>query len=177
MTGRINAFRAAVITAIKAKVPLAKSVDPQFGRFDLDELERNSIRAPAIRIAVLTGKVPATASGQSEAALQCAAFVVTDGKDRDEAGWTIAEAIATLMHSGQMWGLTRLGTPERVSIQPVVSASIRDRGVAIIAVEWSQPLRALGSNLFDEDGVLLRELYINDDEIELPTAGGADGEE
>jgi hypothetical protein len=172
MTGRINTFRNAVIAAIRATLPAARTIEPQFGRFDLDELGRTSFKAPAIRVAVLMGKVPATPSGQNEASLQCAAFVVTDGKDRDEAGWDMAEAIATLLHSGQMWGLTKLSAPDRVSIQPVVSASIRDRGVAIIAVEWSQAVRNLGANLFDEQGVLLEELYVNGEEIELP--GGTD---
>ena len=154
MTGRINTFRTAVIERIKTMMPAAKTVEAQFGRFDLDELERTMLRCPAVRVA----------------ALQCAAFIVTDGKDRDEAGWTMAEAIATLMQSGQLWGLTRLGAPDKVKIQPVVSASIRDRGVAIIAIEWSQTVRSLGENIFDEAGVLLEELYVND----VRVIGGVD---
>ena len=161
MTGRINTFRTAVINRFKTMMPAAKTVEAQFGRFDLDELERTMLRCPAVRVAALLGKVSPAASGQGEAELQCAAFIVTEGKDRDETGWTMAEAIATLMHSGQLWGLTRLGAPDKVKIQPVVSASIRDRGVAIIAVEWSQTLRSLGENIFDEAGVLLEELYVN----------------
>lgn len=172
MTGRINTFRSAVIADIKAILPALRTIEPQFGRFDLDELERTSLRCPAVRVAVLHAKLADQASGQSEAALQCAAFVVTEGKDRDEQGWTIAEAIATRLHSGQRWGLNRIGDPVKPVIQPVVSASIRDRGVAIIAVEWSQTLRGLGENVFDDAGVALAELYVNGEEIDLPVAGG-----
>lgn len=172
MTGRINTFRNAVIADIKIILPAA-TVEPQFGRFNLDELERTSIRCPAVRVAVLLGKLVDQATGQSEVALQCAAFIVTDGKGRDEQGWTMAEAIATRLHSGQMWGLFRIGTPEKPGIQPVVSASIKDRGVAIMAVEWTQTIKRLGENIFDEAGVALTELYVNGEEIDLPEPGGA----
>lgn len=171
MTGRINAFRNAVIAEIKVILPAA-TVEPQFGRFNLDELERTSIRCPAVRVAALLGKLFDQAVGQCEVSLQCAAFIITDGKGRDEQGWTMAEAIATRLHSGQLWGLTRVGAPEKPAIQPVVSASIKDRGVAIMAVEWSQTVRRLGENIFDEAGVALTELYVNGEEIELPAPGG-----
>ncbi|TAA54820.1 hypothetical protein [Shinella sp. JR1-6] len=171
MTGRINAFRAAVMADIKIILPQLQTIEPQFGRFNLDELERTSLRCPAVRVAVLNGKLTDNASGQSDASLQCAAFIVTDGKARDEQGWTLAEAIATLLHSAQRWTLNHIGAPEKPSIQPVVSASIKDRGVAIIAVEWTQAIRRLGENIFDEAGVALTELYVNGDEIELPAPG------
>lgn len=171
MTGRINTFRNAVIADIKAILPAA-TVEAQFGRFNLDELERTSIRCPAVRIAVLLGKLIDHASGESEVALQCAAFIVTDGKGRDEQGWTMAEAISTRLHSGQLWGLVRIGAPEKPAIQPVVSASIKDRGVAIMAVEWSQTVRRLGENIFDQAGVALSELYVTGEEIGLQTPGG-----
>lgn len=176
MTGRINAFRTAVVAVLKATVPDVVSVEPQFGRFNLDELERTSIKCPTIRVAVLTAKVPPAASGQQTGALSCAAFIVTDGKDRDEKAWLLAEAVATKLHAGQMWGLIKLSTPEKPSIQPVISASVKDRGVVIIAVEWNQDIRQLGENLFDAQGRLLEELWVNGEEIELPTAGGDDGQ-
>lgn len=174
MTGRINAFRTAVVASLKATVPGVVSVEPQFGRFNLDELERNSIKCPTIRVAVLTAKVPSAASGQQTGALSCAAFVVVDGAGRDEKAWLLAEAVATKLHAGQMWGLVKLTPPDKPSIQPVISASIKDRGTVIIAVEWNQDIRQLGENLFDEQGRLLEELWVNDEQIELPTAGGDD---
>lgn len=168
---RINTFRSAVVGKIQAALPKA-TVENQFGRFNLDELETNSIRCPAVRVSVLSAKVAAMASGQAEAPLTCAAFVVTDGKGRDEAGWAMAEAIAVLAHAGQMWGLVKLGAPTAVTITPIVSAEIRQRGTSIIAVEWRQELRQLGEGIFDADGSVIEGLYINGDEIELPYQEG-----
>lgn len=175
MTSRINALRSAVVDKIKAILPAA-NVERQFGRFNLDELEHVSIRCPAVRVAVLTAKVSPSPSGESEAPLQCAAFVVTDGRDRDEAAWTIGEAIAVQLHAGQMWGMTRLGGPTGVSITPVISAEIKRRGISIIAVEWRQELRRLGEGIFGADGCVIEELYINGEPVELPEDGGDDGQ-
>lgn len=177
MTGRIETFRTAVINRIKVIAPALKTAEPQFGRFDLDELERTSLRCPAVRLSILKAPLKAEHNSQITAELHCVAFVITDGKDKDQAGWAIAEAIASELHPGQLWGLVKLGGPERAEIQPVVSGQLRDRGVSIIAVEWQQSLRHLGLDIFDETGVLLSELYVNGEEIALPSvADGGAGE-
>lgn len=173
MTGRINAYRTAVVDNIKMILPAAR-VEAQSGRFNLEELERTSIRCPAVRVAVLSGKPSSVPSGQSEVRMQCAVFVVTDGKDRIDAAWTMAEAIAVKAHSSQLWGLTRLGPPAGVAITPIVSASIKDRGIEIVAVEWSQELRALGEEIFDADGYVIEELYVNGEVVDLPEPEGGD---
>lgn len=171
MTGRIEAFRNAVVARIKTIAPELRSVDAQFGRFNLDELERNIIRGPAVRVSILKAPLSGDAGGSLSAMLECAAFVVTEGKDRDDMAWTLAEAIATQLHSGQLWGLTRLGAPTKAVIEPVVSGALKDRGVAVMAVLWSQELRTLGENIFDDAGILLQELYVNGEEIELGEVG------
>lgn len=167
---RINLFRAAVTATIGAAMPELRECAAQFGRFNLDELETTMIRAPAVRVAVLSAKAPRVASGQAEARLSCAAFVVTDGKDRDIQAWTIAEALATLLHAGQMFGLLRLGGPSAVAVQPVATMTLKQRGVSIIAVEWTQELRELGAGLFDDEMRLLPELYVNEDELAIGDA-------
>lgn len=161
MTARINAFRAAVVATFATAMPELSECAEQFGRFNLDELETNSIRAPAVRVAVLQADMPQKPAGDREAVLSCAAFVITDGKDRDKAAWTLAEAIAVLLASNQMFGLLKVGVPDAAKIQPVITANIKARGVAIIAVEWSQTVRQLGDVIFDQDGRLLAELYVN----------------
>lgn len=166
-SSRINEFRSAVVATIKKVLPELRECEAQFGRFNIDALETESVRAPAVRVGVLQAKLPHVASGQADAALSCAAFVITEGKDRDDMAWTMAEAIAVSLDSGQMFGLFKLGVPENVSIQPVISAGIRKTGVAIMAVEWSQRLSQLGTNLFEDDGTVPPELYINDEKIEV----------
>lgn len=164
---RINEFRSAVVATIKKALPELRECESQFGRFNLDELETTSVRAPAVRVGLLQGKLKQVASGQAEGTMSCAAFVVTDGKDRDDMAWVIAEAVAVSLHTSQMFGLLRLGTPQGVSIQPVISAAIKSRGVSIIAVEWTQELHQLGQGIFDDSGSVIPELYINDEFIEV----------
>lgn len=166
---RINEFRAAVVETIRKALPELRECETQFGRFNLDELETTSVRAPAVRVGILQGKLKPAASGQAEGKLSCAAFVVTDGKDRDDMAWTIAEAVAVSLHTSQMFGLFKLGTPQGVSIQPVISAAIKSRGVSIIAVEWTQELQQLGQNIFDQHGVVPAELYIDGELTGVPS--------
>lgn len=61
-----------------------------------------------------------------------------------------------------MFGLTKISEPSGVSIQPVVSLTLKQRGVSIIAVEFSQTLRGIATDLFDEEGHVISEFYIND---------------
>lgn len=168
MSARINQFRAAVVAAIGAAMPALRSCEEQFGRFDLDELERTVIPSPAVRVAVLKAKVRPLSTGSAEATLSCAAFIVVDGKDRDGHAWAMAEAIATLLHPGQLWGIIQLEAPQAVEIQPVLGLKLRQRAVAIIAVEWTQVLRRLGAEIFGADGVVVEGLYLGEELVAAP---------
>lgn len=172
---RINAFRAAVVTAVKTAMPALRQCEEQFGRFNLEDLETNIISSPAVRIAVLKAKMNDQAGGEIAASLSCSAFIITDGRERDAQAWTIAEALIVLLHSSQMWGLTKLGAPTKVEIQPLVTVKLKRRGAAIIAVEWTQKLRNLGTGIFDDEQHLLTELYVNDEEWPLEADGGPNG--
>lgn len=172
MTGRINLFRSAVTRTLKSAMPTVRSAEAQFGRFDLDELDRTSFVTPALRISVLSVKAPSRAAGTMDAVMQCAAFVVTDGKARDEQAWDMAEAIAAMLHPGQMFGLVRVTGPSSVAIQPVISSAIRNRGIAIIAVEWSQTIREAGAVLFDGAGIMIGGVTINGEPFEPEVGDG-----
>jgi len=168
---RINAYRAAVVATIRASMPELRQAEEQFGRFDLSELERTMLPAPAVRVAIIKARARNQPPAAIEADLSCAAFVITDGRDRDRHGWAIAEGIVTILHSGQLFGLTRLGAPSNVEIQPLVSLQLRQRGASIMAVEWRQELRQLGEGIFDDEKHLLKELYVNDELWPLTEAG------
>ena len=167
MSARLNAFRAAVVATIAARMPHLRECEEQFGRFDLDELERTPVRAPAVRVAVIRARCGGEPNGQVSADLHCAAFVVTDGRDRDASAWAIAEAIVTMLHSGQMWGLTRVASPSHIDITPSVRLDLKQRGVSIAAVEWRQTVRNLGDGIWDDEQHLLDELYVNDELVPL----------
>lgn len=165
--GRINTFRNAVKEKIGQAIPDLRSCENQFGRFNLEELETQMLRAPAVRMAVLSAPFTPEPSAERSADLMCAAFIVTEGRDRDEQGWDIAEAIAVLCHPSQMWGLVRLGVPRNVMIQPVISAAIKQHGVCIIAVEWRQQLHRLGDGIFTDESLrtVKSELIINGEDV------------
>lgn len=167
VTARVNAYRAAVVATVRTAMPDLRECAEQFGRFDLGELETNSVWPPAVRIAVLNAKVKPAAAGQPDADLTCAAFVITEGKDRDRQAWAIAEAIAVLLHPGQLFGVFKMGGPTQVQIQPVISAKVKAKAVSIIAVEWRQELRQLGDAIFDDEKHLLTELYVNGAEVDV----------
>lgn len=162
ITSRINEYRNAVTAEIKTRIPLLQSCETQFGRFNLDELETNIVKAPAVRFGVLSAKIKPQADAQASAAMNCAAFVITEGKDRDGAAWAIAEAIVIITNPPGMFGLVKLGAPSNVAILPVVDMKLKQRGVSVLAVEWMQELHQLGTNIFDDAGHLVSELYIND---------------
>ena len=164
---RINAYRAAVVATIRAAMPELKECKEQFGRFNLEDLDKSMIHCPAVRFAVLSVKLQPEPSAQPTAQLFCAAFVVTEGKERDEHGWAIAEAVAVTAHSAQLFGLVKLGAPSAVAITPVITGVVKNRNVSIMAVEWRQELRELGAGIWDDEKHLLRELYFNDEPVDL----------
>lgn len=56
-TTRFNDYRAAVTQTIKDVMPDLNECEVQLGRFNLDELETNSIRTPAVRFGILRTKL------------------------------------------------------------------------------------------------------------------------
>lgn len=169
-TTRINSYRTAVINSFEKLLPKLRECKPQFGRFNLDELETGNIRVPALRFGVLNAKVRHASNGQSEAEMNCAAFVITEGNARDEEAWAISEAISVHLHSSQMFELVQISAPSDMAILPVVTGKLKAKGVSIIAVEWKQTIRQLGKDIFDVNGQLLEGLYINDEKIEAGNA-------
>lgn len=164
--GRINTFRRAVCSHIAGLLPDLRSCEIQFGRFDIDALDRFSVRAPAVRVAVLSGDSQQEAADRKSAELKCAAFAITEGRDHEEAAWDIAEAIFTDLSPARMFGLLQLSGPSKVRITPIVTGNLKNRAVSIIAVEWTQEMRHLGEGIFTDEGHVVTELYINGEEQE-----------
>lgn len=167
---RINAYRTAVIATVQTAMPELKNADVLFGRFNIDDLKQNSFKTPSVQFGVLSCRIERQANN-IDAKLGCAAFAVTDGKDRDAAAWTIAEAIAVLLKPSQLFGINNMSAPEAMKITPMVSGDLRTRGVAVIAVEWTQTLRNVGPDVFDDEGHLITELYINDEAVPADDEG------
>lgn len=167
MTGRIEAFKTAVVGKFSALLPELKECRSLGGRFNLDTLSERSIKAPAVLVAVLKSPVSLEANGQVTLEANCAAFILTEGREdeRDAKALVIAEAVLTLMGSGNHWGLAKVGMAEKVSLEPVMSAEIRSRGVSLVAVTWTTKLREIGTNIFDDAGNVVTALYVNGDNL------------
>lgn len=151
MTGRINLFQAAVVAEIKKTLPELRECRTYFGQFNLEELEENMLHAPAVLVSVLRAPFNHTANAQSEVLLDCAVFIITEDKQRDEQAWDIAEVISVLANPRQQWALKNIGFPQSIVIEPVVSPQMRQRGIAVMSVQWKQNLLCLGDGLFENE--------------------------
>ncbi len=172
MTSRVDTFKQAVVAVIKTALPQLKECVAIGGRFNLDKLLESSFRPPAVYVSVLKSPVDIKPSGQIAMVANCAAYVLTEGKEleRDFAAWVIAEAIATLLAKEPQWKTVKVGMPDKAEIDPLISADYRRKGVTLIAVTWQQSINQLGASLFDDSGIVFDELYVNDQpvEVEIP---------
>ncbi len=134
---------AAVVTAIRAILPALARCETMTGRFDLAELNKSGIPAPAVRVSVLGLKESGRAAGDFvEFGARMAAYVITRdrlGRTRDEHAATIAQAICSLVPADD-WGMDAIGPAEDVACDVLASVATRDAGVALWAVTWTQPL-------------------------------------
>lgn len=153
MTGRVVSFAEAIVATLRTEAPAAKTVEWQLGRFDFDDLKRISARAPIAVVGVVDVPLRKGADGNPSADAHVAVFVVTKGqKERREIeAWTIAEQVAVTACAAKMWGITALGVPTDVRIEPLVSDEGDKLGAALIAVHWRQQLHRIGVGAFDAD--------------------------
>lgn len=167
MTGRIEAFKAAVTGKIAGLLPQLKECRSLGGRFNLDVLSERTLKSPAVLVAVLKSPVHLEANGQVTLKANCAAFIVTEGReeDRDAQALVIAEAVLSLLGSTNHWGIAHIGLPEKVALEPVISAATRSKGVTLIAVTWSCSIRHIGADIYDNAGTVITELYVNGENL------------
>ena len=164
MTGRVEQFTGKVRDRLNEIMPDLAACEVIAGRFNLEQLEGRSFRAPAAFVGVLKSPVDLMPDGRVSLKANCAVFLVTEGREdkRDAAAWTMAEAVIAILGSTAHWGIAGIGLTEKVEVEPVVSATIARKGVTLIAVTWSNEIRRIGDNIFAEDGTLYGQLYVND---------------
>ncbi|MBI1495400.1 hypothetical protein [Halocynthiibacter styelae] len=115
-----------------------RDVDITPGQFGADDLERQSFRAPALRIAFLGApKTDALANETRRYEAALAVFIVTDGADRITDGVAIMEAVAARVELNQFSAGLGIGVPKNHRMQALYSAT-KSKGVCIHAVAWSQ---------------------------------------
>jgi hypothetical protein len=163
MTARLTAFTDTVVGKINEALPKLRECRSIGGRFNLDDLQGRSVKAPAVLVGVLRSPVAVKADNRIEIASHCGAFCLTEGAEekRVAQAWTIAEAVLAVVGSTPHWGIAHVGRAEKLMLEPVLSTKIERRGVTLVAVTWTTPVRHIGEGLFDDQGHVPTDLYVN----------------
>jgi hypothetical protein len=112
------------------------------GRYNLEELKRDTILAPAVLISLLGARQDIDWTGPENGfLLSMAAFVVTRdrlGLRRDAAALNICQALMALIPN-MAWGMDALGPARRVRADSLITVATRSSGASLWAVTWDQP--------------------------------------
>ncbi len=132
-----------IAARIALRLPDLRACRAMAGRFDLGQLKRRSVSAPAVLVSWLGGReAPALAGEVRIWRLSMTAFIVTrdrPGLSRDQAAASIAQVLMGLI-PGQTWGLVHLGQAEDARLDVLVSAGSEAQAVNLSAVSWTQPM-------------------------------------
>ena len=179
---RTNDFLTAVADEIHAWLPDLKTCRPHDGRFDLPEVKRFALQAPAVLVSCLATLSVTDRGDQSvDADRSWAAFVLTrstPGLTRGEAARNLVDALELLILRGiveededpitgqqqlaNRWGLTGVGPAEQVRSQNLYGGTIDKQGVALWVVTWRQFLR-LKPLIEEEDCPIPSHVYLGQD--------------
>lgn len=149
-----------VADRIAAVLPGLRTCRGMTGGFDLEELKRQSLAAPAVLVSRLAiTPRPATAGPRRLWTVAMAAFVVTRDSatlKRDAAAAAITQALLELIPDAN-WGEPGLGPAERAEARVLVGQGAREITAHLSAVTWDQPV-TFGPNL--TEAPLPIELYV-----------------
>lgn len=173
-------LRTAVLDAIKAALP-GFEVAGHLGRFAATDLNQFLVKAPAVRVAVL-GLSNVRAIGENgdhlRADVKMAVFVVTkdqgDRLGREEIAVAAVERIC-LLATGARWGLRFASPAEAPTAQTLFNDATLAKGVALWAIDLTQPVILAPADDCEEEGGSLRELAIGGAINVVLTDGDAHG--
>jgi hypothetical protein len=114
------------------------TVEIHSGRFDADELQRLSVTAPAIFVAVLSA-LPGVDTGDDtlQGETVFSAYIITGGQQRDVAGWNMQEAIRALLHKTPS-KIDGVAKPKQITWANILSTKTTGKQIALNAVAWRQ---------------------------------------
>lgn len=145
---------------IKLILPDLKECQPKAGRFNLEELKKAGIKAPAVLVSNLGAKQGRNFSGGAhEFMLSMAAFVVTKnskGQDRDIVAANICQVLLPLIAEND-WGNDQHGNARDVAMQSLVSVKSRNVGASLWVVTWTQPVSFYAPDISEP---IALELYV-----------------
>jgi hypothetical protein len=151
------------------------TVDVHSGRFDADELQRLSVKVPAIFVAALSA-LPGTDTGDNtlQGDTVFSAYILTGGQQRDVAGWNMQEVVRVLLHN-TVSNIPGVARPKQITWGNILSTKTTGKQIALNAVAWRQNI-LIGEQSTDDimftggtvwpDGVVPDSLYLSDESDE-----------
>ena len=138
----------AIVADLRGQLPSLRSCEVHDGKWDLAEVKRQTILAPAVLIAWL-GTLRTENPGErwTDCEQHLAAFVVTrDGRvpggklRRGEAARNLVDWLLLYLPRAR-WGLGDVGQATDLLAENIYSGAIDKTGIAMWAVTWRQKLR------------------------------------
>lgn len=132
------------VCASLATISGVKDCDLTGGRFDLGELRKFAVKAPAIRVACLgIAEVRQADTGEFDARASIGAFIVTKdgtGVSRETQALLIVPEVIKRSQLGR-WGTLKVHPGRDVSAENLYSGTLQSTGASIWGVAWKQGVR------------------------------------
>ncbi|WP_282094318.1 hypothetical protein [Epibacterium ulvae] len=154
-------LRPTICAKIKNHLPELRECEPHEGQYSLEDLKREGLLAPAVKVSCIAAKQTSTRSGGApNYTLQMAAFVVTRDTTRpkmarDVSAANICQRLLGLIPENR-WGLPACGEAQNVMMHSLRTVKVQSRGVSLWAVTWNQPM----TFHVDSESPLGVELYV-----------------
>ncbi|WP_246480016.1 hypothetical protein [Kaustia mangrovi] len=118
--------------------------DRHGGRFDVAELKRFAVKAPAIRVAALGIRaVSQVDTGEQDARLRIGAFIATKDRPertRDDAALAYVQRVIETAQLGR-WGQLKVHPARDLTAESLYSGEVQTTGIALWGVVWTQTVR------------------------------------
>ncbi|MFV1599300.1 MULTISPECIES: hypothetical protein [Phaeobacter] len=132
-----------ICTRFNALLPDLRECAPHEGKYTLDDLKREGIPAPAVKVSCLGAKQDQTYAGAPATfLLLMAAYVVTRdglGTRRDLLAAQICQTLLATIPE-QTWGLDGIGPARTTAMHTLISTKVKSKAVSLWAVTWLQPI-------------------------------------
>lgn len=132
-----------VAEALHTVLPGLRDCTGMAGAFDLTDLKREGIAAPAVRVSILSvAPLGAEAGPRRRWVANMAAYIVTKdamGLPRDAAALAIGQTLLAALPDHN-WGEPGVGPAERPELRVIVGRGAREIALHLSAVTWRQPL-------------------------------------
>ena len=164
--------------AIHLAMPDLRTCTTRAGAMVAGDVDKLGAASPAVVVSWLEARPAVERTGpQPSFDLGLAAYVITKdrmGVDRETAAAAIAARIMALVPT-RTWGRREAGEATGVRLQSLVSAALREKGIALWAVTWTQPLVL---EIEGDLGAMPREVYapVDPTEDDASIAGGQPSE-